>query len=447
MEYSHDKFWLETSQRGFDFDTADSQSVFDDSKQSAFLRNDESNQFNRLRYNGLDEIVEDSSSADFLPLRISAEGRENYALKFRDNSNPLLIFPKKGAKVEQCVPEKTVRNMILGLEYSLSEYKSKKTKIDLLDAAENTHDGNTIIEVVLYLRNTLKKSIFQREIMSFPGALNVYLAYLEENHETDELTNMLLLADKAEDAAFIKYEAAVTIEDPKRKLQLIENCLSTYFQMVSTDSLIHLSIEEHCRILKEHIKFMGSVDETEMMHFENVTGKKSVIDSSVICSLIYSCLFYYKSQANSHSILTCPQKLKTNYNLTKKQFTWAAIRTLTSLQKWSDIDDLFMSKNWRGSFIVRSCISFSRVLEVLFKGNAPSEVLSKYVSYIENEQEKLQLAQKYACHSIAIDVLKNNKDRLGLIKYKSALDDPHSHSPYLLSIIEALNNPIIRWKN
>lgn len=117
--------------------------------------------------------------------------------------------------------------MILGLEYSLGEYKSKKSKLDLLDAAENTHVGNTIIEFVLYLRNTFKKSIFQREIILFPDALNVYLTYLEENHETDELINMLLLAGKIEDAAFIKYKAAVTIEDPKRKLQRIENCLST----------------------------------------------------------------------------------------------------------------------------------------------------------------------------------------------------------------------------
>lgn len=70
--------------------------------------------------------------------------------------------------------------MILGLEYSLGEYKSKKSKLDLLDAAENTHVGNTIIEVVLYLRNTFKKSIFQREIISFPDALYVYLTYLEE---------------------------------------------------------------------------------------------------------------------------------------------------------------------------------------------------------------------------------------------------------------------------
>lgn len=444
MEYSHDDFWLETSQRGFDFDTADSQSFFDDSKHSAFLRNDESNQFNPLSYNGLNEVIENSTPAD-VPLSISSHGRESCALKFRANSNPLFIFPIKGSKVEECVPEKTVRNMILGLEYSLEEYRSKKSKLDLLNAAENTHDGNTIIEVVLYLRNTFKKSIFQREIMSFPDALNVYLAYLKENHEIDELINMLLLADKVKDAAFIKYEAAVTIEDPKRKLQRIENCLSTYFQMVSTDSLIQISIEEHCRILKEHLEFMDSVSETEMIHFENVTGKKSVIDSSVICSLIYACLFYYKSQPNSH-ILTCPQKLKTSYNLTKKQFTWAAIRALTSLQKWSDIDDLFISKNWRGSYIISSCISFSRTLEVLSKANAPTEVLSKYVSYVENEHEKLQLAKKYACHSVAIDVLKNNRDRLGLIKYKSALDDPHSHSPYLLDIMEALNNPMIRWK-
>lgn len=106
MEYSHDDFWLETSQRGFDFDTSDSQSSFDDSKHSAFLRNDELNQFNRLINNGLTEVVENSTSADFLPLPISAEGRESCALKFRINSNPLLIFPITGTKVKENLPGK-----------------------------------------------------------------------------------------------------------------------------------------------------------------------------------------------------------------------------------------------------------------------------------------------------------------------------------------------------
>lgn len=387
MEYSQDDFWLKRS-HGFDFDTADVPSISDDPEHSVLLRN-KPNRFNLLRYTALDEIVENSLSPDILSFDVSPGTH----FKFAGNSNPLLIFPNEEVKIEGCVPEKTVISMILGLKYSLSEYKSKKDKLDLLNATEKTHDGSTILEVVLHLRNTFKKAIFQRKIADSSDVLNVYLAYLEENREFDELNNMLLMVDKTEDAAFQKYEVAVTIPDSKCKLHKIENCLSTHFQLVSTDTLTRLSIEEHCRILKEQIEFLKSnlgysVHETEMTHFEKLTGKKSVIDSSVMSSLIYCCLFYYKSEYNSH-ILTSPLKLATSYNLTNKQFTWSVFRALASLQKWSDIDNLFLSKNWLGRLKIISRISPSRILDTLFKENAPTEVITKYVSCVENGPERL----------------------------------------------------------
>lgn len=41
---------------------------------------------------------------------------------------------------------------------------------------------------------------------------------------------------------------------------------------------------------------MQTMDETENLgHFEKLTGRKSLIDSSVLCSLIFSCLYNLNS--------------------------------------------------------------------------------------------------------------------------------------------------------
>lgn len=432
---SDEAYW-KSSHSGFDFDTTDSQSTFD-SRFPPLMRDDEWSEFDLLRWAGLTEVAENKSGEEFLPLPISPGENEKSASKLAKEFNPLTINQKQEAKSATYGPEETVKNMILGLDYSLVGYKAKEEKIALLNAAVKSHDGNTILEVVLYLRDTLKKSIFRRELMAHPDAVNVYLAYLEDDHEMDELHSMLMFLDRAEDAAILKYEQAILDENPERKLQRIENCLSTFQDNVN--NFLWESLEEHKQVIREQDKLEAVDDISVMQRFEKLTGKKYIVDSSVLSTSIFCYLCFYHSKEMSFAT---PERINLIFNLTKKQSTWAALRALTALRRWCDVDDLFISKSWLGTK-VRSCIVYSRLLEVLYKANAPHKVLEKYVASIECDHEKLALAKKYECHSIAFEVYEKNKDRAGLMKYKASL----IVNAVDFDAIDELNYPIICRRN
>lgn len=427
--FTDDTYWI-SSHQGFDFNT-----FFDGTPSTVSPDDGESTRRTRLQESRFTEVIENPF---YEPSLLDDEVSTT---KMAKTFNPLIINQKRASVRIRSEPQKTVANMIMGFEYSLTGFKGKLEKEALLLEAVKSHDGNAILEVILFLRDTLKKSTFQREILAHPDAVNVYLAYLEEAHDMEEFTNMLLLTNRAEDAAMWRYENAVSVQHPRRRLEVIENCLDTHFQLGMTEELLRQSVEEHKQVLEEQIKMVARLpDENQRLQFESLTGKKSVIDSSVICSLLYC----FVCAGEFRTDLPKPEAIKANYNLSKKQFMWAALRALAVSERWSELGGLLMRRSWRGNTKLCSCIPCDKILDVLSKANAPETVLEKYVLCAEDEGERLVLAHKYACHAVVIEGFKNNNDRLGLIQYQASLPQ---HSVDFYTALEILSDPAIRWKN
>ncbi|CAL1263622.1 unnamed protein product [Larinioides sclopetarius] len=446
---SDDDYW-ESASKGFDFSEEWSSSAKNSKLSSLFTmrKNDELNQYDLLRCAGLNEVAENKTSSEELwASHILSVEEEIQAQKLAKSFNPLEFHLKENLEKKSLTAAQTIRNIVLGLDFNLKPFKAKEQKLELLKAAVDSHDGNAILVVVMFLKNTLKKSIFQRELGNFPDAVNMYLSYLNEDHEVDELTNMMLLLNKPEDAAMLKYDAAILTQSPDRKLKLIENCLNTHFQVGSVHRFLRETVLEHKTcikdqiVLEEHTISSEENDDITSKLFEELTGKKELLDSSVMCNLIF-CLLYFYNVAKIAFI--SPSNIRSRYNLSQKQYTWCALRTLAATNKWSEIEELFLSKNWLRTVKMRSCIGFIRVLEVLSKRGAPPEVMKKYISCLESQDTKLFFAKKYKCHSLVIEILKKNRDRLGLIEYKATLP-PHSVDYCTATTI--LNNEPVNWRN
>jgi len=88
-------------------------------------------------------------------------------------------------------PDRLILRIIMGESYSLNPYKSKKQKLELLDTALKYHDGNAIIAMVLHMKNTLKTSIFNQEMMLRPDAMDHYLSSLNAHQEYSDLSDVL----------------------------------------------------------------------------------------------------------------------------------------------------------------------------------------------------------------------------------------------------------------
>ncbi|GFT59436.1 spermatogenesis-defective protein 39 homolog [Trichonephila clavipes] len=222
---------------------------------------------------------------------------------------------------------------------------------------------------------------------------------------------------------------------------------NTHFQSGSVNQFLRESVVEHkiCFehqiVLEDHKISSDENNSTTAKLFEELTGKKELYDSSILCNLIFSLLYFY----NVPKIASIsPTSVKARYNFSPKQYTWCALRVLAALKKWADIEELFSSKNWLSGVKMRSCIGFVKVLDVLVKRRAPPEVIYKYISCLEDQSLKLPFAKKYKCHTYVIEALQKNKDRLGLLEYRNSLP-PHSVDYSIATNI--LNNVNIKWKN
>lgn len=123
--------------------------------------------------------------------------------------------------------------------------------------------------------------------------------------------------------------------------------------------------------------------------------------------------------------------------VSEKQYFVTALAARAKLKAWSDVDALFTSRNWLGFTRKKSPLSFQRVVDILQKNLAPTQVrgqtsdwvvwwidgwnrclthrcsltiqvLKDYVALVDDADLRISLAQKHKCHDIVINVRKNN---------------------------------------
>ncbi|KAL1228828.1 Spermatogenesis-defective protein [Trichinella spiralis] len=170
-------------------------------------------------------------------------------------------------------------------------------------------------------------------------------------------------------------------------------------------------------------------------------NEKSVVDSSVLETLMYCCRLHYELPSNS---LASPLSIRNKFALTEQQFDWIAIKALAERQQWAEIQKLLLRKGLFGKQKLKLPISCEQLLNVLYSNGATASDITIYIDLFSDNQRKLMLAKKYKCHALVIKILIGLKDRLELLKYMATL----SPSSVELSTAEtALTNSNIRWKN
>ncbi len=148
-------------------------------------------------------------------------------------------------------PKDTIRSIINGEPYSLELYKSKADKLELLDQAIHSHDGNAITAVLLFLKSTVKNSIFSSALMARPIAVNHYISFLKQHFDYNELIDFLGMLGRTEEAAMIKYKQAVIVKNAETKARNLETCYRTHF---ATDPLLAHDaqlIQDQVSLIKE----------------------------------------------------------------------------------------------------------------------------------------------------------------------------------------------------
>lgn len=441
-------YWNQSDQVGFDFDEIDDWTVCSTgiNKLSAEVKKTAAfDDLDLLHCGGFDEVAENENRSlgglegpltSYISISTTDIGKSDCLG---------LNLKEPAGSVGKTTPQRTVMNMILSLPYSLEQHKGKDEKTALLDAAIKSHDGNVITAVVLFLRNTLKKSTFQQLLLERIDAINHYLHYLQTDHEDDELGNMLLMLGRTEEAAMLKFKRAVSVCSPESKIKRLQNSLDTHFHGNPVVTFLTDLVNEYIILLQHQLPVeaddLKQEAEGTSEIFRKLPRSASLIDSSVITTLFYCCLYHYHLPENN---LASPYSVRKRHQLTDKQFVWTAVSALSILQRWSDIEALFQTKSWLGGMKMKCCIGFHKVVEVLAEKKAPVQIIEKYVRMIENIEDRLNVSKRYKCHQVVVETLIQMKDRQGLLGYKREL---LPHSVEYLHLEEALLSTNVKWKN
>ncbi|XP_021367352.1 spermatogenesis-defective protein 39 homolog isoform X2 [Mizuhopecten yessoensis] len=386
----------------------------------------------------LQEVVSNSA-----PRAVSSNDRAKMAEEIRFLQRSLQRAKESGTT--KLPVEDTVRCMITGEPFSLEVYRCREEKIELLDRALNTHDGNAIITIVLFLQRTIKTSIFNLELQKRPVAVNHYINYLKNHYDFEVLVDLLGFLGRNEEAAMFKYKQAVSASDAGVKIKSLKTCHRAHF--MTDQGLAHNTslLEEHISLLERQrpIEDADARDEQEgkVMLFKSYPRKSSIINMSVITTLYYCCFYHPGLSENS---LASPAAIRRDYKLTDKQYLWIALSARSRLKQWTGIEELFMTKGWFGGTKAKAVIGFDRVCEVLYKTSAPLDILSKYLRMIDSTDRRIALAKKMKCHDIVVDTYLAMKDRAELTDYAKKLT-PHSREAYYAQ--DALKSSTVKWKN
>ncbi len=77
--------------------------------------------------------------------------------------------------------------MLLDKPFWFDLYKSKKDKINILNEAIKSNDGNAILSTVLFIKRTLTPANFYDIVLTNQIALNHYSFYLEQMSDADQI--------------------------------------------------------------------------------------------------------------------------------------------------------------------------------------------------------------------------------------------------------------------
>ncbi|XP_055879712.1 spermatogenesis-defective protein 39 homolog isoform X2 [Biomphalaria glabrata] len=340
--------------------------------------------------------------------------------------------------------DETLQRIIRGEVYSLEMYKSLEDKLDLIDKAVRICDGNAITAAVLFFKQSVTSQIFNREILSRPVAANHYLSYLKSHFDTSEYINTLLLLGRNEEAAMYKYKTCVAAPDVSVKISKLRDCMRSFFQndsQLSFDSSLveqYIDLLERQRPIEETDAQLESSGKSTL--FRDFPRKRSLLDMPVVTTLYYCCLYHYDLGENS---LASPLSLKKRHMISDKQFLWTSISARARLRNWKDIEALLTTKSWFGGTKMKAVIAFEKIVNILHRNGAPPDVLDKYISMIDNLEQRLSVAKKVECHKAVVDTLVALKNRQELEQYTSKLERYSKEGLYAHDI---LNSSTIKWR-
>jgi VPS33B-interacting protein in polarity and apical restriction len=304
----------------------------------------------------------------------------------------------------------TITKLLLQKNCSLECYKKLSEKEELLDEAIKSGNGDAIIKVVLFLKNTLKPVLFLKLIGNRNEAINHYINYLITTMKIGEAYDILSMLDRNQEAALLQFSTIAQSKNSIQKLDKLKK-IQELFNQPSSNPFLLSQLKSYINLLEFQVN--------ERIYFQ----PHDVIDKSVIETLHFTCHKFQKwSDPSSQASLSNPYKMCEEFSINAAQFEWIAVNQRAKVQAWRDVESLFEKKSAvlkKKQFVIN--IPLEVVILKLFHLKAPQAVLNSFLQHVEDPERRLILAKKVHAINSIIDSLAALKDKKALEEFKETL--------------------------
>lgn len=328
-----------------------------------------------------------------------------------------------------CNPVSTVNKILLNNSCSLECYKSLKEKEDLLDEAIRSGNGDAILKVVFFLKNSLKQGIFFRTLASRSVAVDHYVNYLSTTMKIFEAVEILTMLDRQQEATLLQFSATVQSKNAIRKLEKLKLIQNSFNKPSSSPFLLN-QLQSYIKLLELQIN--------ERMYFQ----PHDLIDKSVLQTLYFACSKFQKfPELMQNTSTTNPYKICEQFNVNSAQFEWILLIERGKAQAWRDIEILFEKKS---AVLKKKVFQINIPLEIailkLHQLRAPQAILNSFLQHVEDPERRLTLSKKVgAIHSI-VDSLAILRDKRALEEFKESLPSGTAEYFYTEKVITSISN-------
>ncbi|KAK5639576.1 hypothetical protein RI129_012068 [Pyrocoelia pectoralis] len=401
---SSEEFWNTTSSTSFNFDDD-----FEPSSSSNYIGDLKANYNSSsiVNYN-----FEGTGAQTLLPIE---------SLLTKRNLDAVLDDVRITYQTPTPSAQETIIKMFLGMPYSLSVYRSLSQKLELLDEAIASDDGNIILAVLLFLKKTLELPELYNHLSKRKVAFRHYCNYLMEALLVQELSNLLLCG-----------------------LNVMVYVYYTGLEKEMSKDKVHLKL---LRYFLDYTAMMSNEKRTMFTDYKNFTAwqiENKVSSDTITEELAALCKSQWENSSDGNSCGKQITEFRALHNLNDFQYEWVIINALCAFKMWKRLKYLFIKPNWLTKRnIIKSVINPQLFITVLHKHNAPISVLEEFLSCIVDTDVSLFLAKKLLCHAFVINFYASQRDRMAIHMYKSEIPRESEYYNYAERILVSDK----RWKN
>ncbi|KAL7677637.1 hypothetical protein ACOME3_003874 [Neoechinorhynchus agilis] len=137
-----------------------------------------------------------------------------------------------------------------------------------------------------------------------------------------------------------------------------------------------------------------------------------------------------------------PTHICERFNLTDRQHAFSIVSVLAELNAWSELNNQLLKKGVASRLSspgLSKSTQWHIMCDIAFAANAPASIISDYIRYIPDVEQRFDKAQKFNCYDLAVECLKELKNKEKLEFYRKTI--PNDQPAYTKATAYLENMP------